>query len=1361
MPLPRPAFRPARATSLVAAFVLSLGALAAFSGPPASAAADDGDKIQPKLERRLDKQGSADFWVRFEQADLSQAAAIDDWVARGRAVVQTLREAAEASQADVRAQLDAEGVEYETFWATNAIHVSDGSAELAEDLAAERSVEGLYPSQKFEKPDLTPEVKAQTAESIEWGIKNIKADRVWADYGDTGKGVVVASIDSGVQYDHPALVNQYRGNNGDGTFTHDYNWFDSSGRCDGAPCDDYGHGTHTMGTMVGDDGVGNQVGVAPGAQWITANGCDTCSDEDLIESGQWILAPTRLDGSDPDPAMRPDIVNNSWGNEEPSTFPFMEDITDAWAAAGIFGVWSNGNIGPTCDTASTPGSRISNYSVGAYDSTGTIADFSSRGAGQDGEIKPNLSAPGVDVRSALPGSRYGYADGTSMAAPHVAGAIALLWSAAPGLVGDVDATRDLLDGSATDAPDDSCGGTDDDNNVYGEGRLDALALVDAAPVQDTGTLTLHAVDARTHEPVSGARITLSGPVSRERVTGDNGTYSVALPAGRYDVTATAFGYGDVTSTATVVADDTTTMDLSMTATSRVKLTGTVRDGSGQGWPLYAEISVQGRPHLTTYTDPHNGKYELSVPADTTYTLTATPQTDGYEPVTEDVAVGRKNVKHDFAASAVLEPCRTAGYGYHYDGAGSELDRGLPSGWTATDHNDSGVTWEVGDTFDNYLGEAIENLTGGQGGFALGVSPGLGLYIDTSLDLPAVDLSDVDEPVVGFRQHFTSVSENADVELSLDGGETWETVLHQNRSVRGPNETVVPIPQAAGQSDVLVRFHYSHARYASSMWQLDDIYVGQRECAPVEGGLVVGEVRDANTGQAVNGAVVADADDADVSTQTVATPNDPSVGDGYFSLFVPERGKHDLSVSRHEYATGTQHVNVKPGDVRKASFQLKAGRLEIQPERVVGEVRPGKTRTERLTLKNTGSAPVTVSLSEQHGLSPRLGSTDLTATGKVVRVKGDYSPLAFDGDKAPKKPKTPEAPATPWVELGDYPTRIMDNAVAVGDDGQVYSVGGVDGARITEAAYRYDPASRTWSAIAPLPDERENPVAAFIDGRLIVTTGWPEQEWASQSTFLYDPATDTWTQGADAPVGVAGAGRAVLDGKLYLVGGCTNACGEDVVQRYDPATDTWEQLASYPEGYGQMACGALEGQVYCTGGIARSSTQTTNHTYAYDPATDTWTRKADLPVRNLWGAAYTESYDRLLVSGGITNRAVTNQGWIYDPDEDSWAPLPAAKHVLFRGGSACGLYRIGGSIRDFVAANSTQALPTYGACVPEDVPWLSTDSDTVTIRPGKSVKITLRMDGGSRKAGSYDASLWFKEDTPYLVPATDVTMRVGH
>src|SRR5690606_15813165 len=178
-------------------------------------------------------------------------------------------------------------------------------------------------------------------------IENIRASEAWEAFGTRGEGIVVANIDTGVEFDHPALVNQYRGTQGEGMYDHNYNWFDPSNICgfpSEAPCDNEGHGTHTMGTIVGDDGGDNQIGVAPGAQWIAAKGCEDffCSFEALLSAGEWILAPTDLNGENPRPDLRPHIVNNSWGGGAGDEF--YRGIVQAWVAAGIFPVFANGNL---------------------------------------------------------------------------------------------------------------------------------------------------------------------------------------------------------------------------------------------------------------------------------------------------------------------------------------------------------------------------------------------------------------------------------------------------------------------------------------------------------------------------------------------------------------------------------------------------------------------------------------------------------------------------------------------------------------------------------------------------------------------------------------------------------------------------------------------------------------------------------------------------------------------------------------------------------------------------------------------------------------------------------------------------------
>ncbi|MFD7023716.1 S8 family serine peptidase [Promicromonospora sukumoe] len=474
-------------------------------------AADPADKITPAARKAFAAPGDTSFWLRFsDSADLSAAGGITSWSERGEYVYETLLATAEAAQKDAVAELEKSGTEYTSYWATNAILVEDGSLGLATDLAADNEVLEIRPTAHYEAPEPVeaadaPEKNAATAAAAAgtptWGITAINADDMW-DQGFTGEGIVVAGIDTGVDGAHSALAGGYRGNGEADPYA--YNYFSPDGRL--YPHDDDGHGTHTMGTIVGDTvryaGVDQSVGVAPGAQWIAAaGGSNGWTDEDLIASGQWILAPYDQGASrpEPDPDRRPHVVNNSWGADF-STDPFMEDVITAWEKAGIFATFANGNQGEAgCQSSGSPGSRSVNYSVGAFTEGGGIASFSSRGPGQSGDVKPDIAAPGAYVFSAVPGGFMDYMSGTSMAAPHVAGSVALLWDAVPELVGNVPATRAILDGSALDVNNTTCGGTADDNNVWGEGKLDVLAAYELAQDEVFETTTVPVVSGAEYK----------------------------------------------------------------------------------------------------------------------------------------------------------------------------------------------------------------------------------------------------------------------------------------------------------------------------------------------------------------------------------------------------------------------------------------------------------------------------------------------------------------------------------------------------------------------------------------------------------------------------------------------------------------------------------------------------------------------------------------------------------------------------------------------------------------------------------------------------------------------------------------------
>ena len=1366
--------------ALVAGMVLVGGSPGqAQPGWGAGAAGDPADKFAPELQASFAADGRADFWVRFvDRADLSEASQVAGWDARGSAVAAELRATAQASQAQVVGLLEdpaSRQVRFQAFWATNAIYVFDGPVGLAEQVAGFSQVEGLYAPVGYDLVAPVPGEQQRRVDAVEWGIANINADDVWDQFGARGEGITVANIDTGVQFDHPALVQQYRGNTGSG-FDHDYNWFDAAGNCAAAPCDLNGHGTHTMGTMVGDDGAVNQIGAAPGARWIAANGCCP-SDAALVASGQWMLEPTDLNGQNPDASMRPHIVNNSWGTIVPSNDPFMEDVLQAWAASGIFGVWSNGNNGPGCATSGSPGSRILNYSVGAYDINNTIAGFSSRGAGQDGEIKPNISAPGVNVRSSLPGSSYGPNSGTSMAAPHVAGAIALLWSAAPTLVGDIDATAALLDDTAVDTEDLQCGGSADDNNVYGEGRLDALALVQAAPVGDAGTLTGTVTDAGTGEPIGGATVHVTGEgVDRELVTGPDGAYQSTLAAGDYTLDVSAFGYQPQTAQATITAGATTTVDFALSAAPLVAVSGLIRDGSGHGWPIYAKVNVDGAPAAADYSSPFNGRYRLQLPANNTYTLTIESQYPGYETLVETIQVGNGNLVRDFDMLADTNACDTApGYEFGSSGLFETFDDGtMPAGWTVVDNIGNGQVWQ----FDNPGGRS--NLTGGDGGFAIVDSDnyGSGNSQDTELISPVLDLTNVADPLIQFNQDFNwwvlGQDEFTNVDLSVDGGATWENVFHQSGAdAPGPRQESIPIPQAAGEPDVQVRFHYGNATF-EFWWEIDNVLIGELFCEPVDGGLVAGLVRDRNTGAGVNGALVVSEDAPGESATTSATPDDAGLDDGFYWLFSSLTGSHRFTASAAGYEDLSRPVVVEADWTTRRNFQLAAGRLEVAPQEVSAQVPLGAQAQRNLTISNTGTAPAQVELAEREGGFEILSADGSSMSGQEIaaspgaqvrRVEltgvdaADLAGAFAPGLRGTSSPPAQLPAAAPWVNIPSMPRTIMDhNVVTV--DGQVYSFGGSNGTSSLADVYRFDPAAQAWTQLANMPDgPRHQSAQGVIGGKVYLVSGWSNLDTA---TLIYDPASDSWQSGAPAPAGRAAAGVAVLDGQLYVVGGCTtNACAPyaDGVFRYDPASDSWDTLAPYPAPTAWQSCAGLSGQLICAGGLNNGNPTTA--AYTYDPAADAWTQIQDMPV-NLWGAGYGGANGQLLISGGLTGPStITNQGLAYDPAAGTWTDLPASNNLLFRPGSGCGFYKTGGSvIAGFQPTDIGELLPGFDQCgSTADVPWLSLDPTQATLAPGQSVTITIGLDAQVAQPGTYTAQIGIAEDTPYSVAPVDVSMNV--
>ena len=452
-------------------------------------------KIHPEVFRQRELGHDEYILVLAEQADVSAAATKLGRIERGRFAFDSLREHAARTQAPIVRRLDALGLEYRSFWIVNMIWVR-GAEQALEELV-QRSDVGRVEANPRVSRRTPPKVEAAIAKgagTIEWNVQRIGADQLW-QMGYTGQGIVIGGQDTGYDWDHPALRDSYRGWLGN-RVDHDYAWHDaihsgggSCGSDSSQPCDDTNHGTHTMGTMVGDDGGTNRIGVSPGATWIGCRNMDQGAGTPITyaECFQWFLAPTDKHGNNPDPAKAPHVINNSWvcPPSEGCGANTLQTVVSNTRAAGIVVVVSAGNEGSACESVLFPPATYDeSFSVGATNSFDTIASFSSRGpvtADGSGRPKPDVSAPGVNVRSSIPGGVYASFSGTSMAGPHVVGAVALILDALPQLEGDVDAIEQVLTTSATPhASSQTCGGvlgTEIPNHTYGYGIIDVAQAV--------------------------------------------------------------------------------------------------------------------------------------------------------------------------------------------------------------------------------------------------------------------------------------------------------------------------------------------------------------------------------------------------------------------------------------------------------------------------------------------------------------------------------------------------------------------------------------------------------------------------------------------------------------------------------------------------------------------------------------------------------------------------------------------------------------------------------------------------------------------------------------------------------------------
>jgi hypothetical protein len=434
-----------------------------FSGSAGAVPADTAVvNISPLLQTQLRTRPPTEMTTVIvtlkERANLNQIQA-PNRPTRIKKVIEALQTTATSSQIPVLAVLNsprfAGQIEMiEPYWIFNGMVVKATSAVITE-IATMPQVESVAANQTFQGPtplagDILPELN----------IDLVNAPDLWT-MGFTGSGIVVATMDSGVDLNHPDLVNQFRGGSN--------SWFDPHGEHPTTPTDLSGHGTQTMGVILGRAGSGTAVGVAPDAQWIAVkifNDAGSATTAAIHAGFQWLLDP---DGNSAT-ADTPHIVNNSWTNGFPGCDLAFQSDLQALRAVSILPIFAAGNVGGNPSTSTSPGNNPEAFAVGGTTNNDTLYGSSSQGPSNCGEMSnifPEIVAPAVSILSTDLFGTYTTGSGTSLAAPHVSGGLALLLHAFPNLTADQQAAA-LING-AVDL------GTDGADNLFGNGRLDLLA----------------------------------------------------------------------------------------------------------------------------------------------------------------------------------------------------------------------------------------------------------------------------------------------------------------------------------------------------------------------------------------------------------------------------------------------------------------------------------------------------------------------------------------------------------------------------------------------------------------------------------------------------------------------------------------------------------------------------------------------------------------------------------------------------------------------------------------------------------------------------------------------------------------------
>lgn len=1226
-----------------------------------------------------------------EQPDLSAlesqvfASAAD----RRAAAVDMLNSFTSASQAPVRALLDdrisASSVAgYQPFYVANVIAVEGNLLTLIE-LAQREDVayiDANYPLVPMWDPrTFGPQPAAQdTPDALSprnWNIDLVDADRVWQELGIRGTGAVVAGFDTGVTYDHPALRDTYRGLQANGDYDHNYSWFEPDSRLypDGNlgeslsnvpyDCDYWGtHGTHTMGTMVGDGGVpGTQIGMAPAARWIAVPGIcfgtmPGYRGDDIggIKAFQWLLCPTDLTG-DPasaDCSKAPDVINNSWGSANPTSETFRP-IVKTLRQAGVAAVFASGNPSAGPGSIGSPASIPEGITVGATDSYDEVTYFSGQGPSfYAGEQKPELSAPGLYVLSSVGGySDYGEGSGTSMAAPHVAGLIALLVSAdlRDGIRDfDVDELERFMTHTAVDL------GALGPDGEYGYGRINALAAVSWAV--SAGDLAGAVRTAGSGLPVREAQITgakIGGDDQFTTTTGASGLYSTTVPGGVYNVDVTAWGHTSKSfPSQQVIANTQSIIDFVLDALPSATISGTVTGPAGPVGGV--RITVDGAPAYVATTTATDGSFALTLPIGRhDLILEAT----GYRRHLQSVDVVGAGVIPDIALTAAPRILL--------------VDAEARFGWF--------LGWPV----HAFFSQALDAR-----GFGYDFWPVQYTRFE--------DTDTLEDGTIGYGTPSLDTLQGYDVVIWTHSG-CYEGYYGCMRSMGTTvNDALQGYLDGGGK---IIFSGQDIARFEDGSTLLDDY---------IRADFVSSSA--ASRGDTVNG--TAFLDDLEL---TVTNASLYGYANGAFYLspdsVMPQADDEDddperplgLSYPIMTYARGTGAAALASvsceADFRTILFALGLENVGPRAGEGAEEFAEVLDRSVNWLLSDRPAVAVQSSFDFQwsqitHGevavYSLRLANEGTEAANVGITLAGNAWPsvVKVDGVEVDGPVLVPPCGQV-TLEIEVTPPQTAINGTT---DVLTVTLSGVDGAdrsyaveTLIHANWEYETAmsiKRWYPVLAAQPDDSY----VYMIGGYGPDPNYPEYSDYRPTAMVtrYNSCTRVWEDVPSAPMHIANTATAAADGKIYVIGGTTTVeslwgyaynVPTEKVMAYDAAMGTWSLLAPLPQPITQATAAAVDGKIYLFGGDDWYGYLDT--VLVYDIAADTWSNLSTIPDGGRAYASAAAIDGRIYLSGNQDDERVLD---IFDTATATWSQTSPMQHMRYELGVVATtsgyLYAMGGA-----------------------------------------------------------------------------------